>query len=223
MLNACRSVPADEAPSAVPITPRLLAEIEQNLRVEDSRGKSSEYPELTVPAGDELYAESAESIPAFERPEQARFYFSGTFPDLARRYYRALQRQDHACLLPEATRMKLIGYTEDGSIVCVEHPETLRRWWTSMRRLLNRVDEKGAGAQPDTGESATPLSDTLDGAAPAKNEQPPPELISKGDAAGAVDDGKLAVPLSPAMRDEESGRQADASRGDPQALEKARE
>ena len=223
MLNACRSVPADEAPSAVPITPRLLAEIEQDFRVEDSRGKSSEYAELTVPAGDELYAESTVSIPAFERPEQARFYFSGTFPDLARRYYRALQRQDHACLLPEATRMKLIGYTEDGNIVCVEHPGTGRRWWTSMRRLLNRVDEEGEGAPPDAGTAAASDPDASGTAAPAQAQGASPEPGGEGNAADAVAPGKHTPPSSPVMSDDAAGQKAAASSNAPQTLGEPRE
>lgn len=134
---------------AVAMTPRRMAELEEVRQVRDDRNGHPSERERTIPAGEGLFVESSTPAPAFRTPEQARYYYSGTYPDLARRYYRSLGAAGQAAPLPQHQRLKLIAYTEDGILVCVEQAEDGERLWTSMKQLLNNTEDPSAAETAD--------------------------------------------------------------------------
>ena len=131
------------------MTPRRMAELEEARQVRDDRNGHPSERERTIPAGEGLFVESATPAPAFRTPEQARYYYTGTYPDLARRYFRSLSATGQAADLPQHQRLKLIAYTEDGTLVCVEQAEGGERRWTSMKQMLNNTEDPSAAAMAD--------------------------------------------------------------------------
>lgn len=145
LLSSCSTT----SPDAVAMTPRRMAELEEARQVRDDRNGHPTERERTIPAGEGLFVESATPAPAFRTPEQARYYYTGTYPDLARRYFRSLSATGQASDLPQHQRLKLIAYTEDGTLVCVEQAEGGERRWTSMKQLLNNTEDPSAAETAD--------------------------------------------------------------------------
>lgn len=194
------------------MTPRRMAELEEARQVRDDRNGHPSEHEYTIPAGEGLFVESATAAPAFRTPEQARYYYTGTYPDLAQRYYRSLSTAGQASPLPQHQRLKLISYTEDGTLVCVEQAEDGERRWTSMKQLLNNTEDPSAAAAADAIAGAAAFGASL-ALLPTNDEIGDPLQVSPPAVSTSADAGEAegaAIP-PPAGQDAASPPSAEAT------------